>query len=98
MFHKSTFLKSTYVLANFSDKRIKGIIDAHASFGRGFDERYAKMASLLSGIVHVHIASRQIAFIANEDHRHLFCVLDSFDLLSIRRYVIKGFGIVDSKN
>ena len=84
--------------ANFSDKGIKGIIDSHPCFGRSFNKRAAKVYCEFFCLFHIHITSRQVTFVTHQDHRHIFRILYSVNLICVVANFLKWFGIVHIKN
>ena len=61
----------THVIANFSDKGVKGIVNAHSRFRRSLDEWDVVVLGLFLGVIHVDVPGVQVTFVANQYHRHL---------------------------
>lgn len=84
--------------ANFSYKRVERIVDSHARFGRRLNERNAVIAGHVLRSLHVHGPSRQVAFVADQHHRHVVRVFHSLDLFAVHRNVLERLGVVDGEH
>lgn len=92
------FLPSFFVLANFADERVKGIINSHSGFSGRFNKWHPVLLRHISRLVHVDGPRLEITLVANENHRDFFGILYALNLLSIRSYIFETFGTVDCKH
>lgn len=92
------FLPSFFVLANFADERVKGIINSHSGFSGRFNKWHTVLLRHISRLVHVDGPRLEITLVANENHRDFFGILYALNLLSIRSYIFETFGTVDCKH